>query len=126
MMTTVKIPGKEVQVEWSNAAEKGLNKREQPLLVEMELVFGCLIRKAVSFPQQANPENFVFVSPQLKVRFRPMMSNACSLSGVSDGGAAAQDFPFKNPAAFVPKQLSIDFKHGQWSGKFQIAKAKNN
>ncbi|MHB1677030.1 MAG: hypothetical protein ACYCSS_05770 [Sulfuriferula sp.] len=120
MIKTIEILGKEVRVEWSNAADKALNKLEKPLLVEMELLFSCLIRKAVRFRQDADPENFVFVTPRMKVRFRPVMTKVCLLSDIGEGVTPLQDFPLKKPAAFVPKQLFVDFRNGLWSGEFQI------
>ncbi len=123
MKKTVEILGKTVQVEWSRAAEKALDQLEQPLLVEMELLFSCLIRKAVRFRQEADPEKFVLVTPKLKVRFRPVMTKVCRLSDIGEGVTPLQDFPIKKPAAFVPRLLALDFVQGQWRGEFQIGKA---
>ena len=121
MMASIEILGKKVRVEWSEAAEKALSGLTTPLLVEMELLFSCLIRKAVRFRQGAQPDNFVFVTPQLKVRFRPVMTKACRISDLGGAETPVTDFPIKKPAAFVPKYLFIDYRHGQWGGEFQIA-----
>ncbi len=123
MIVTIEILGKSVRVEWSKAAEKALNKLTAPLLVEMELLFSCLIRKAVRFRQDSHPENFVFVTPQLKVRFRPVMTKACRISDLGGGETPLTDFPIKKPSAFVPKHLFIDNRRGQWVGEFQIAES---
>lgn len=125
MIATIEILGKSVRVEWSEAAEKALKKLQTPLLVEMELLFSCLIRKAVRFRHDSRPESFVFVTPQLKVRFRPVMTKACRISDLSGGETPLTDFPIKKPSAFVPKHLFIDNRRGQWVGEFQIAKALN-
>lgn len=123
MITSVEILGKKVRVESSPAADNAMSRLEKPLLVEMELLFSCLIRKAVRFRPDADPANFVSVTPQLKIRFRPVMTKVCLVSDVADGAVPLQDFPLKKPAAFVPKQLFIDYKHGLWRGEFQIAAA---
>lgn len=125
MMATIEILGKSVRVEWSEAAEKALNKLKTPLWVEMELLFSCLIRKAVRFRQDACPENFVSVTPQLKVRFRPVMTKACRISDLGGDETPLTDFPIKKPSAFVPKHLFIDNRRGQWIGEFQIAESGN-
>ncbi|MEO6148218.1 MAG: hypothetical protein ABIT70_14495 [Sulfuriferula sp.] len=122
MIATIEIMGKNVRVQWSEAAEKALNKLTSPLLVEMELLFSCLIRKAVRFRQDDHPENFVSVTPQLKVRFRPVMTRACRISDLGGSETPLADFPIKKPSAFVPKYLYIDHHHGQWVGEFHIAK----
>lgn len=125
MMATIEILGKSVRVEWSEAAERALNKLKTPLLVEMELLFSCLIRKAVRFRQDSLPESFVFVTPQLKVRFRPVMTKACRISDLGGAETPLTDFPIKKSAAFVPKHLFIDNRRGQWIGEFQIAESGN-
>ena len=48
MQTTIEILGKQVLVEWSSSADKKLQELAEPLIVEMELYFSCLIRKAVA------------------------------------------------------------------------------
>jgi len=121
MMASIEILGKSVRVEWSEAAEKALNKLTTPLLVEMELLFSCLIRKAVRFRQDSQSDNFVFVTPQLKVGFRPVMTKACRVSDY-EGAPPLEDFPIVRPEAFVPKRLKIDYKSGKWVGEFFLQK----
>lgn len=74
MQTTVEILGKKVLVEWSSSADKKMQDLAEPLLVEMELYFSCLIRKAVRFGSDAQAGNFAAATPQLKVGFRPVMT----------------------------------------------------
>lgn len=47
MMATVEMTGKPLRVAWSEAAATALQDLASPLSVEMELYFGCLIRKKV-------------------------------------------------------------------------------
>ena len=108
MQTTIEILGKPVLVEWSASADKKLQELTEPLSVEMELYFSCLIRKAVRFGRDAHAAEFSSVSPHLKVGFRPIMTKACNV----------RDFPIVKPEAFVPKRLTIDYKRGKWSGDF--------
>ncbi|MHB0989960.1 MAG: hypothetical protein ACYC0M_01615 [Burkholderiales bacterium] len=124
MITIVEILGKKVRVESTVSADNAMNKLEKPLLVEMELLFSCLIRKAVRFKSDADPVNYVAVTPKLKIRFRPVTTKVCLVSDVLDSGVPLQDFPLKKPAAFVPRQLFIDYKRGVWRGEFQIPAAE--
>lgn len=41
---TVEINGRQVLVEWSKAAARELAQRGQPLVVELELYFSCLVK----------------------------------------------------------------------------------
>jgi hypothetical protein len=117
MQTTVEILGKKVLVEWSAAADRQLNLLTEPLNVEMELYFSCLIRKAVRFGRDAQAAQFSSVSPHLKVGFRPIMTKACNVKDF-EVEPPVEDFPIVKPEAFVPKRLTIDYKKGKWVGDF--------
>lgn len=117
MRSTVEILNKPVQVEWSKAAENALLTLSKPLSVEMELYFSCLIRKKVRFGDKAHSREFVPVNERLGIAFRPVMTKACKVDR-ADQEAPLSDFPIKNPAAFVPHWLKIDFRHGVWEGEF--------
>jgi hypothetical protein len=117
MQATVHIMGKPVRVEWSAAADRQLRTLSEPLPVEMELYFSCLIRKMVRFGRDAEAKEFVAVSPQLKVGFRPIMTKACNVRDFEDE-PPVEDFPIVKPGAFVPKRLTIDFNEGHWAGEF--------
>jgi len=117
MQTTVEILGKQVLVEWSSSADKKLQELTEPLAVEMELYFSCLIRKAVRFGRDAQAAEFAVATPHLKIGFRPIMTKACNVKDF-EVEPPVEDFPIVRPAAFVPKRLTIDFKKGNWVGDF--------
>jgi hypothetical protein len=121
MQTTIEILGKKVLVEWSSSADKKLQDLAEPLMVEMELYFSCLIRKAVRFGGDAQAKNFTSAAPRLKIGFRPVMTKACKFSDVEDD-PPLEDFPIVKPEAFVPKRLSIDYRGGKWLGEFFLQK----
>ncbi len=117
MQTTVVILGKPVLVEWSASADKKMQGLAEPLLVEMELYFSCLIRKAVRFGRDAQAGNFALAGPQLRIGFRPVMTKACDINDF-EGEPPVEDFPIVKPQAFVPKRLTIDYSGGKWKGEF--------
>jgi len=119
MQNTIEILGKKVLVEWSAAAEKMMQDLTEPLLVEMELYFSCLIRKAVRFGSDAQAGNFAVAAPRLKIGFRPVMTKVCKLSDF-EGDPPLEDFPIVKPEAFVPKRLTIDYRGGEWKGDFSL------
>jgi len=119
MQSTVEILGKKVEVKWSPAANRKLQDLSEPLMVEMELYFSCLLRKAVRFGREARAASFAEAAPRLKIGFRPVMTKACKLSDF-EGDPPLEDFPIVNPAAFVPKSLAIDYIGGQWKGEFSL------
>jgi hypothetical protein len=117
MQATVEILGKKVLVEWSTSAAREMEALSEPLLVEMELYFSCLIRKAVRFGRGTHAGKFSPASPRLNIGFRPVMTKACRVSDF-EGEPPLEDFPIVKPEAFVPKRLTIDFKAGKWQGEF--------
>jgi len=119
MQSTVEILGKKVKVEWSSAADRKMQDLSEPLMVEMELYFSCLLRKAVRFGREAQAPDFAEAAPRLKIGFRPVMTKTCKLSDF-EGDPPLEDFPIVNPAAFVPKSLAIDYIGGQWKGEFSL------
>lgn len=121
MQATIEILGKNVQVELSRSADMALSMLTAPLLVEMELYFSCLIRKAVRFGRSADMRYSAAVSPLLQVGFRPVMTRVCKVCDVNDDDEPPlDDFQISKPEAFVPKRLTIDFKRGQWLGEFHM------
>lgn len=82
MKKTIEILGKKVLVEWSASADKKLQDLSEPLLVEMELYFSCLIRKSVRFKNNAYSTNSSFAAPRLLIGFRPVMTKVCRVSDV--------------------------------------------
>lgn len=121
MRTTVVILGKNILVEWSKTADKKMQALTEPLAVEMELYFSCLIRKAVRFGADAQAENFVFANSKLKIGFRPVMTKSCNVNDFTDEPPVT-DFPICKPEACVPKRLTIDYKNGNWIGDFFLHK----
>lgn len=112
------LHGKTLDIRLTRAAEAALARRASPLVVEMELLFSCLLRKRVLFNGPA--DGAVAVNAQLAVRFRPIMTRRCS---VAAGGAKppSEAFPLENPRPYVPNWLRLDYRRGQWVGEFGYA-----
>lgn len=114
----ITLHDKSLEVRLTSAAQKALALRDRPLVVEMELLFSCLLRKRVHFGEAA--ERSTPVNDRLAVRFRPIMTRHCSVSE-TDGSPPSDDFPIANPRPFVPNWLAIDYRRGEWVGDFGYA-----
>ena len=116
---TVTIGEFPITIEWTQRAQQQLVRQTTPLIAEMQIYFSCVVKKRVLFHDASELETSK-VNDNLEVCFRAVESNAC------DPVEFAKNFPvknsFKSAAALKmhPKRLSIDFKHGQWSGEFTI------
>lgn len=120
MQFSIEILGKPVIIECSDAAIRALDALDKPLLVEMELYFSCLIRKAVRFNPSTAMPHAVAASSRLTVGFRPICTKVCKADDFEDE-PPVQDFQIMKPEAFVPRKLSLDYRKGQWWGEFQMA-----
>lgn len=118
---TVEINGRQVLVEWSKAAARELDQRNQPLVVELELYFSCLVKKFVHFHESVQQRTTIPVNEKLHVFFRPVTSTACSFE-VADRLGRQPEIELDTPSVhkIAPKRVSIDFTKGQWRGEYWI------
>lgn len=119
--TEVRLFGRAVRWEMSPAAHAAATQLTAPLIVEMELYFSCLIRKAVRFhtPDASNVEaaDEAHLTRHLRLRFRPVTTQHCALP--TDASAPPlETMPVTRPHAFVPRWLKLDYRHGIWYGEF--------
>ncbi len=118
---TVEINGRAVTVEWSKAAARELALRTQPLVVELELYFSCLVKKFVHFHETPPQRATIPVSDKLAVFFRPVTSTACSFEVADRLGRQPEiELDTPNTRKIAPKRVEIDFVRGAWRGEFWI------
>lgn len=110
-----------LDVRLSEAARQALARRGQPLCVQLELLFSCMLRKQVHFPQIQHPDALALDagSPSLRVWFRAVGTKTCLISDqpVPD----LQTFPLRRTEPFKPRWLALDYRDGRWSGQFGYA-----
>ncbi len=114
---TVVINGHELQVRWTERAERALRQAVQPLVVEMQLYFSCVVKKRVLFHQQADFDT-VTVDARLKIGFRPIASAVCDPRRFAESYPAGRDLAQGKAADMVPRFVEIDFCRGNWDGRF--------
>ncbi len=117
----IELYGKSVRIELSAAAERALERRDNPIFAEVQLIFGCMIAKRVWFHDDAH-EQAVAVNPKLRVWFRPARyEKSCSLDDIDDG-AVASDYPMvAGRRGFVPDIVRVDYRAGKWVGDFSYS-----
>lgn len=118
----VRLHEKTIRVRISRAARAAAAQLTEPLIVEMELYFSCLVRKAVRFRPAGHAADTtgttsIPLSDNLVLQFRPVTTRHCSLSA-GETAPPLEAMPVTRPQAFVPHWLKIDFHHGAWAGEF--------
>lgn len=109
--------GKTVQVELTSSAQNRLAQDREPLVVEMELYFSCLIRKKVRFNNDRAKQHAKPVTDYLSVSFHPVMTRTCNKDYEGDAPPLTE-FPIAKVAPYVPRWLKIDYQAGEWRGEF--------
>ncbi len=117
----VRLGGRPLQIRLSPRAVTALQEGAEPLLVQMELYFSCLVRKAVYFLDPEDPAAAEGlrqrVSERFWISFRPVTTAQCAVAEVT-GAPPVETMPVKHPAAFVPRWLQLDYRRGQWQGEY--------
>ena len=111
------IKNKTFDVYWSNAAEAELQKRQQPLIVEMELKFACMVRMLVNFYDDVSDAEPISITDKLQVFYRPIIGQSCDISEAKSGFVMGE-LKTGPMADRFPKNLRIDFVKGEWVGKY--------
>ncbi len=118
MIIEIHFDGKPMTIQLTDAAEIALRQRTLPLVAELELYFSCMIRKRVHFHTPAQSDQTVKATENLHIRFRPVMTERCSLDASEEGLSQLTDFPIVKPGAYVPHWVRIDHRKGEWVGEF--------
>ncbi len=116
-----RINGHPVDVRWSAAAERALNERSEPLLLELELYFSCLVKKAVHVRGDAGAHRLAWVDDRLALYFRVVTSTACSLESARRLGRQPEtEIDNAVVRRFSPRSVSIDYRDGRWVGEYSL------
>jgi hypothetical protein len=113
----VGINQRDVEVNWTERAERALQDRRQPLIVELQLYFTCVVQKRVVFHQRAEFDTVV-VNNRLEITFRPIASAVCDPREFALSHPAGKDLSHGVAARMIPGFVEIDYRHGNWEGCF--------
>ena len=118
-MNTVTLRNHPLQVKWTQRAQRQLIKRSEPLFVEMQLYFSCVVKKRVLF-HDVYEANATPVNDNMFVTFRPVESTSCDPLEFARHFPVKQEFQSSGAIKMRPKSLLVDFKNGSWNGEYKI------
>jgi len=118
---TITLNGRPVIIELSRAAARALERREEPLFVELELYFSCLVKKFVHFRDDSRGKPTIPAHGQLLIYFRPVTSTACTFE-VAERLGRQPEMEIESQALshVAPKRVFIDHVASQWRGSFSF------
>jgi hypothetical protein len=108
---------KELLVKWSARAGEALSNRSEPLIVEMQLYFSCMVKKRVVFHDAANLETLT-VNDRLQIAFRSIQAAKCDPQEFARNYPVGQVLSSPAAAKMAPAWVAIDFRQGRWQGEF--------
>ncbi len=115
---TVTINRRNVEVRWTDRAEQILQRDQQPLIVELQLYFSCVVKKRVVFHQRAAFSTTV-VRDRLEIAFQPVASAACDPREFAASFPAGKNLSQGMAARMVPRIVEIDYRRDNWEGQFR-------
>lgn len=119
--SSILINDRSVAVEWTPSAEAELVRRADPLFVELELYFSCLVKKFVHFRDDSRGKPTVAARDKLHFYFRPVTSTACTFE-VAERLGRQPEMEIESEALrhVAPKRVFIDHVDGAWRGSFNF------
>lgn len=119
--TQITLNGRPVQVTITPAATQALTQRAEPLHVELELYFSCLVKKFVHFRTDSRGKATVPVGDKLLLYFRPVTSTACTWDVAERLGRQPEmDIDCEALHHVAPKRVFIDYVDDQWRGSYEF------
>jgi len=111
------LNGKSLRVQWTGRAERALCNRREPLVIEMQLYFSCVVKKLVLFHDQADLET-ISVNDKMRIAFRAIQSAVCEPEEFARNYPVGPVLNAPATTRMIPSKISIDFHKGRWQGEF--------
>ncbi len=115
----VDMHGHTVMLRWTSRANDTLLARTQPLVVEAQLYFSCVIKKRVLFHETAAANDVPVVSP-LNFRFRLVQASSCDPVEFARHYPEQQQLQPDAATNIRPRRVCLDHIRGQWVGEFEL------
>lgn len=116
----VSVNGKPVTVEWTRAAQRALEQRSRPLVLELELYFSCLVKKFVHVHDEVERPT-VAVTDKLQLFFRPVTSTACTMELADRLGRQPEiELDTATARKLAPRHVRLDHAGGAWRASFSM------
>ena len=111
------LGGRRTEVCWTQRAARELQRRQQPLAVELQLYFSCVVKKRVLFHDGSGLAGTP-VTDKLRITFRAVTSAACDPLEFAASYPAGEQLSNGPAARMIPRRVELDYRRGNWEGLF--------
>jgi hypothetical protein len=115
---TVRINHREVRVSWTGRADRELQRRNQALIVELQLYFSCVVKKRVLFHHRAVEFDSIRVNDNIEIAFQPVASAVCDPQEFAASYPQGKNLSAGKASRMVPRGVEIDYRRNNWEGQF--------
>jgi len=115
---TVHINQREVEISWTGRADRELQRRNQALVVELQLYFSCVVKKRVLFHSRAVEFDSIRVNDDIEIAFQPIASAVCDPQEFAASYPQGKNLSAGKAARMVPRAVEIDYRRNNWEGQF--------
>ena len=112
------INQREVEISWTGRADKELQRRNQALVVELQLYFSCVVKKRVLFHSRAVEFDSIRVNDDIEIAFQPIASAVCDPQEFAASYPQGKNLSAGKAARMVPRAVEIDYRRNNWEGQF--------
>ncbi len=118
----VHINRREVEITWTRRADTALHRLQQPLIIELQLYFSCVVKKRVLFHRQVDFET-IAVNGKIEIAFRAISSAVCNPKKFARDYPEGKNLSAGPASRMVPRVVEIDYRNDEWEGQFALCKA---
>lgn len=111
--------GSPLQVSFTRRAGRQLEKRSQPLIVEMQLYFSCVALKRVLFHEQTDFSGFPLTN-KLHLAFNTVESESCDPVQFAEHHPAKRRLDSARALKMRPRRLLLDYRKDHWTGEYMV------
>ncbi len=115
----VPLNGKKLVIKYTKRAEKALETRNTPLIIEMQIYFSCVVQKRVLFHESFEHETTP-VDEKLAITIRSVESESCDPVYFASNHPEKRVLDSSGAKKMSAKELIIDYKNDEWIGCFSI------
>lgn len=100
-------------------AGRRLLQQPQPLILECQLYFSCVVKKRVLFHEGPDQEA-IPVTEKIGVKFRTVEPTACDPEEFANNYPEKRELNSKGANRMRLKEVRLDYRDDQWEGEFRI------